>query len=99
MTPAFKVDVQRRLDDLGWTRQELAKRLKTSKSSVTQMLGPTQTSSVLVPRVAQLLDIPMPVLGTDAELAELIRRLPEEKRAALLVIVKGMQPDPPDGEG
>lgn len=92
MTPAFKLDVQRRLDELGWTRADLATRLKVAKSAITQMLGTKQTASALVPRVADVLGIAMPVLGTDSELAEMISRLPADKRDALLTIVRGMIP-------
>jgi transcriptional regulator with XRE-family HTH domain len=92
MTPKFKADVQRALDERGWTRQDLAEKLHVAKSGITNLLGPNQTSSALVPRVAELLGIDMPILGTDAELADLISKLSPEARQALVVLVRGMMP-------
>lgn len=96
MTPEWKAQVLERLADRGWTRMELAARLKVAKSAITALLGPRQTSSSLVPKVCQLLDLPMPVHGTDSEVAALVGRLSREKpeqRDALIVLIRGLLGD------
>lgn len=96
MTPEWKVLVDKRLVELGWTRMELAAKLKVAKSAITAMLGPRQTSSSLVPKVCQLLNLPMPVHGTDSEVAALVGRLSREKpeqRDALIVLIRGLLGD------
>lgn len=92
MTPEWKASVERRLAELGWTRMHLAAKLKVAKSAITSLLGPKQSASALVPRICQLLDVPMPVHGTDSEIAELVSRLDPKRREALVVILRGMLP-------
>ena len=62
----------------GRAKTELARRLGRSKSTITKMLQPEQTNSALVPQVCKILDVPMPVLGTNSEIAELVSRLDDE---------------------
>jgi transcriptional regulator with XRE-family HTH domain len=62
----------------GRARTELARRLGRSKSTVTKMLQGKQTVSALVPMISKILNVPPPVLGTNAEIAELVRQLDDK---------------------
>ena len=75
---------------LGWRRTDLATRLNVSRGAITNMLQGKYGASELVPRVAALLEIPMPILGTDEELADMTSKLTPEQREAVKIILRGM---------
>jgi hypothetical protein len=106
MTAAWKAEAEAKLKELGWSRLELARQIglpMRNRSLITNMFKAGQTSSVYVPDVSKALGIGMPVLGlatTEAEdvamarMMAKIRKLAPERRAAVEVIVDGMQPEP-----
>lgn len=97
MTPAWKDAVLAALDQRGHNRAWLARELGVTRSLVTKLFAVekdgsmVQTSSALVPRICELLQLqpPMidrPISDTDARLLELLRDAPED----LKVHVVGM---------
>lgn len=76
------------LEWYGRARAELARQLGVDKSAVTKMLQPRQGSSEMVPRVSKILDLPMPVLGTDQEIAELVAQLDEGGRRLAVELLR-----------
>ena len=104
MTSAWKAAVNAELDrrdedpsDPAWygrARTELARRLGRGKSIVSRLLQPAQpgkpeqTSSALVRPISQILGVPLPVLGTNAEIAELVSRLDDKGVALTLELLR-----------
>jgi hypothetical protein len=83
---------------MGISRIELARLMglkDSNRSIVTNLLKEGQNSSEYVPDACRVLGIGMPVLGTDAEIADLVSRLKPEDRDAILVILKRMLPPTP----
>jgi hypothetical protein len=91
MTSTWKAMVNAELDrrdadpsDPAWygrARTELARRVGRGKSIISRLLQPSlpgkpeQTSSALVRPISEILGVPLPVLGTNTEIAELVSRL------------------------
>lgn len=106
MTPKWKADVIAELErrgadasDPAWfgrARVELARQLGVDKSAIGKLLAPAtpskpeQTSSTLVPRISKILGVALPVLGTDAEIAELVGSLNERQRNLALELLREM---------
>src|SRR4051794_14050036 len=57
----WKADIDERLHAKGWTRAELARRLKCEASAVTNLFRPNTHLSRLVRNIHQLLDLPPPL--------------------------------------
>lgn len=98
MTSTWKAMVNAELDrrdadpaDPAWygrARTELARRVGRSKSIISKLLQPEQTSSALVRPISEILGIPRPVLGTNAEIAELVSRLDDKGLALALELLR-----------
>lgn len=98
MTSMWKAMVNAELDrrdadrsDPAWygrSRTELARRVGRGKSIISKLLQPEQTSSALVRPISEILGIPLPVLGTNAEIAELVSRLDDKGVALALELLR-----------
>lgn len=100
LTRDWQQAAERRMEELGISRIELARRMGLSeknRSIVTNMLKEGQNSSEYVPDACEVLGIGMPVLGTDAEIADLVSRLAPDDRKAVLQLIQRLLP--PTGAG
>jgi transcriptional regulator with XRE-family HTH domain len=88
MTAEWKQLVVATLKARGMTKADLADTLGVSRGAITQMLGPTQPSSVLVPKVCKALGIPAPVVTDDVEFAQIVQDLLPEQRRILLDLAR-----------
>jgi hypothetical protein len=92
MTPEWKEEVRRKLEEMGKNHRWLESEIGSARGSVTKMLSEGQHTSSLVGRVCKRLGIaaPLAFLGEDIdrELAAAFKdATPEEKRAALSVLL------------
>ena len=98
MTSTWKAMVNAELDrrdanpsDPAWygrARTELARRVGRGKSIISKLLQPEQTSSALVRPISAILGVPLPVLGTNAEIAELVSQLDDKGLALTLELLR-----------
>lgn len=88
MTRAWKALVVDRMVARNLSRAELARQLGVTRGALTQFFGVDQQSSTLVPEVARLLELPMPTMNEDDELAQLVAALSPDDRSALLVLAR-----------
>lgn len=90
MTAAWKQAVRDALVELGWNQSRLATEVGAARSVISAVLGEGQTASDAVPAVCEVLAtalgraFPMPVLGVNAEIAEVIDQLSPEDRLLVL---------------
>ena len=90
MTDEWKTSVDVALAAKDWTRADLARQIGVHKTVVSAMLG-RQNVSALVPRVCEVLGIPMPVIGVSAvrtELEALFENLTPEDQETVLALAR-----------
>jgi hypothetical protein len=98
MTAKWKADAIAELDRrdrdptaVGWYGRAyiaLAEALGVDKSTIGKLLKDKTVSSALVPRISKILGIQQPVLGTDAEIADLVAQLDDESRYLAIVLLR-----------
>ena len=88
ITPQWRARVAERIEQLGISQNELARRAKVSKAALSEALNPASKQSTCVPAIHKALGWPPPqqlILAPDVlELISLYEAMPEHARGALI---------------